>query len=68
MMPPKKPQETWLVNGIDETPLRAPCLCGAQLASHMQRAPHPHPQARRRCSAFRPSHAGAVVAGVRLAS
>lgn len=67
MMPADKPQDTWPVNGV-EVPLRAPCVCGATLASHMQRAPHPHPKARRKCTAFRPSHAGAVVAGLRCAS
>lgn len=56
MMPPDKPQATWPVDGI-AIPLRAPCVCGATLASHMQRAPHPYPK--RDCRAFRAAHAGA---------
>lgn len=55
MMLATKPSAVFIVNGI-ETPLRARCLCGVTLASHMQRAPHPAP--RYKCPAFRPLHAG----------
>ena len=51
MMPTNKPQKTFLVGGI-AVPLRAPCVCGASLGSHLQKAPYPY--GKRGCSGFRP--------------